>query len=76
LKVDHSTVGALRLATQRPDLATSEIRLFGHSHAAFDHVNFDCGVVVADSSSIVVHDSVTSPKYIRRSGGATVTTTP
>lgn len=76
LKIDHSTVGALRLATQRPDLATSEVRVFGHSHAIFDHVNFDCGVVAADDSTIVVRDSVTSPKYIRRSDGATVTTAP
>ena len=76
LKVDHSTVGALRLVKQRPDLATSEVRVFKHSHAVFDHVNFDCGVVAADNSTIMVRDSVTSPKYIRRSGGATVTTTP
>jgi len=76
LKVDRSTVGALRLVKQRPDLATSEVRVFGHSHAVFDHVKFDCGVVAADNSTIMVRDSVISPKYIRRSGGAAVTTAP
>lgn len=76
LNVDHSIVGALRLATQRPDLATSEVRVFGHGHAVFDHVNFDCGVVAADNSTIVVRNSVTSPKYIRRSNGATVAMAP
>jgi hypothetical protein len=76
LHVDHSTVGALRLAAERPDLATSEVRLAGRSHAIFDHVNFDCGIVAGDNSTTVIRNSVTSPKYIRRSGGATVTTAP
>jgi hypothetical protein len=76
LQVDHSTVGAQRLAAQRPDLATSQVRMNGHSHATFDHVNFDCGVVASENSTTVIRDSVTSPKYIRRSGGATVTTNP
>lgn len=76
LQVDHSTVGAQRLAAQRPDLATSQVRVHGHSHATFDHVNFDCGVVATESSTTVIRDSVRSPKYIRRSDGATVTTNP
>ena len=45
LEVDRSTVGAQRLVAQRPDLATSQVRVNGHSHASFDHVTFDCGVV-------------------------------
>jgi hypothetical protein len=72
LQVDNSTVGALRLAEQRPDLATSEIRVGGRSHAVFDHVNFDCGIVAADNSTITIRDSVASPKYVHRSNLATV----
>lgn len=76
LQVDHSTVGAQRLATQRPDLATSQVRVNGNSHATFDHVSFDCGVVATGNSTTVIHDSVASPKYIRRSDRATVKTDP
>jgi hypothetical protein len=76
LQVDHSTVGAQRLATRRPDLATSQVRMNGHSHATFDHVTFDCGVVATGNSTTVIRDSVTPPKYIRRSDPATVKTDP
>jgi hypothetical protein len=76
LQIDHSTVGAQRLASQRPDLATSQARMTGHSRATFDHVTFDCGVVATGTSTTVIRDSVTAPKYIRRSGSATVKTDP
>lgn len=76
LQVDHSTVGAQRLAAQRPDLATSQVRVNGHSRATFDRVNFDCGVVATENSTIVIRDSVASPKYIRRSDRAIVKTDP
>lgn len=76
LQVDHSTVGALRLTPQRPDLATSEVRLAGRSRAIFDHVKFDCGLVAVDNSTTVMRNSVISPKYIRRTGGATVSNEP
>jgi len=76
LLVENSTVGAQRLAALRPDLATSQVRLNGHSHATFNHVKFDCGVVVAEDSNTVIRDPVTSPKYIRRTGRATVKTDP
>jgi len=76
LQVDHSTVGAQRLATRRPDLATSQVRMNGHSHATFDHVTFDCGVVATGNSTTVIRDSVTPSKYIRRSDPATVKTDP
>jgi hypothetical protein len=76
LLVDRSTVGAHRLAAQRPDLATSQVRLNGHSQATFDRVRFDCGVMAADDSTTVIRNPVTSPKYIRRSGHATVKTAP
>jgi hypothetical protein len=76
LTVDHSTVGAQRLAAERPDLATSQVRVNGHSHASFDHVKFDCGVLAAGNSMVVIRDPVTSPTYIRRSEEAIVTTDP
>lgn len=76
LEIDHSTVGAHRLAAQRPDLATSQVRLNGHSRAAFDHVRFDCGVIAADDSTTVIENSATPPEYIRRSDRATVKTLP
>ena len=76
LQIDHSTVGALRLAKDRPDLTTSEVRVGGHSRATFDHVNFDCGVVGLGNSSTVIRDSVRSPKYIRQTDSATVKTEP
>jgi hypothetical protein len=76
LQVRHSTVGAQRLAAQRPDLATSQVRVNGHSHATFDHVTFDCGLVAIGDSTTVIRDSVTSPQYIRRSDRAIVTTNP
>jgi len=74
LQVEHSTVGAQRLVTQRPDLATSQVRVNGHSHATFDHVTFDCGVVATENSTTVIRDPITSPQYIRRSDRATVKT--
>lgn len=76
LQIDHSTVGALRLAAERPDLATSEVRLAGRSHAIFDHVKFDCGIVAADNSTVAIRNSETSPKYVRRSHQATVSEEP
>jgi hypothetical protein len=76
LQVDHSTVGGQRLAKQRPDLATSQVRVNGHSYATFDHVKFDCGVVASGDSTTVIRNPVTSPQYIRRSGRAIVKTDP
>jgi hypothetical protein len=76
LKVENSSVGAQRLAGQRPDLATSQVRLGGRSEAIFDHVKFDCGIVASGNSSLVIHDPVISPKYIRQMDAATVRTEP
>lgn len=76
LEVKNSTVGAQRLASQRPDLATSQVRLGGHSQATFDHVKFDCGIVAAGTSDLVIRDPVISPKYIRQMDAATVKTEP
>ncbi len=72
LHVRNSTVGALRLAAARPDLATSQVRLNGKSNATFDNVTFDCGVVASENSTLSIHDSVTTPQYIRRSNRAVI----
>jgi hypothetical protein len=76
LQVEHSTVGAWRLVAQRPDLATSQVRVNGHSQATFNHVKFDCDVVATGNSTTVIRDSVTAPQHIRRSDHATVKTAP
>ena len=76
LRVENSTVGALRLAAQRPDLATSQVRLNGRSQATFDHVKFDCGIVATDNSTLAIHNSLTPPNYIRRGEHAVVHTDP
>ena len=76
LQVDHSTVGAQRLVAQRPDLATTQVRLGGHSRATFDHVKFDCGIVVRDGANLIIRDPVISPNYIRQSDRATINTEP
>jgi hypothetical protein len=76
LKVENSSVGSQRLAAQRPDLATSQVRLGGRSEAIFDHVKFDCGIVASGNSKLLIHDSVISPKYIHQMDGATVRTEP
>ena len=76
LKIENSTVGAERLAAERPDLATSQVRLSGQAQAIFDRVKFDCGIVAAGNSNLVVTNSSTPPKYIRRAERATVRTDP
>jgi hypothetical protein len=76
VKVENSTVGAERLAGERPDLATSQIRLSGQAEGRFDRVKFDCGIVAAGTSNLVITDSSKPPKYIRRAEKATVRTDP
>jgi len=72
LLVEDSTVGALRLASERPDLATSQIRLNGRSRAVFTRVRFDCGIVASDNAQVKMRDSVVPPAYVRKSGNAIV----
>jgi hypothetical protein len=76
LSVEESTVGAQRLAAQRPDLATSQVRLGDRSHASFHHVKFDCGIVAGGNSTVIVRDPLLSPTYIRQMDAATVSTEP
>ena len=72
LTIEKSTVGSLRLAEQRPDLATSEVHLWGDSHARFSKVQFDCGIVAGDQARVELMQSTAPPKYIHRSGEAIV----
>jgi hypothetical protein len=76
LLVDHSTVGAQRLAAERPDLATSQVRAHGKSQAAFENVTFDCGVLAGEDATITIRNPVKSPTYLRRAGRATIETQP
>ncbi len=70
--VEDSTVGALRLAKQRPDLATSQVRVSGRGHAEFSRVRFDCGIVADDDAVVSVHGAASPPKYERRSSHAAI----
>lgn len=72
LHVEDSTVGALRLASERPDLATSQVRLSGRSRAVFTHVRFDCGVIASGHSQVEIRNPVTPPKYVHKSGSAQI----
>ena len=72
MTVENSTVGALRLAAERPDLATSQIRVSGKGHAGFLGVRFDCGIVTSDDASVAITHASAPPKYIRRSGNSVV----
>jgi len=74
VRIESSSVGALRLASQRPDLATSQIRVSGHGHADFSKVRFDCGIVADEDASVTISHSVQPPAYVHRSGRATVLT--
>jgi len=72
LNVENSTVGALRLAAQRPDLATSQIRASGRSRATFSGVTFDCGVVASEDAVVEIHHALTPPKYTHHSGNSVI----
>jgi hypothetical protein len=72
LEVIDSEVGALRLASQRPDLATSQVQILGRGRAVFSKVRFDCGLIVRDESQTDIDDAVVAPKYIRSFGHAQI----
>lgn len=72
ITVERSTVGALRLAGARPDLATSQIRLGGRSRTLFRQVRFDCGIVATDSARAEIAQSSVLPPYVQHSGNAVI----
>jgi hypothetical protein len=72
MTVKRSTVGALRLAGSRPDLATSQIRLGGRSHTTFRQVRFDCGIVAKDEARVEIEQPSVPPKYVQKSANTVV----
>lgn len=74
MTVENSTVGALRLVSERPDLATTQIRVSGRGRAIFSGVRFDCGIVADDDAFVAINHAVTPPVYARRSGNAVIQT--
>jgi hypothetical protein len=67
MTVEKSTVGALSLIKQRPDLATSQIRAIDNSTASFSDVRFDCGIVSTDHATVEISHARTNPTYLRHS---------
>lgn len=74
--VSHSTVGSLSMAGERPDLATSQVHVFGGAVVRFDRVRFDCGIYAGDHARVVVQDPGVAPQYIRREQQASVQVLP
>jgi hypothetical protein len=72
MTVESGIVGALRLARQRADLATSQVRVSGSGRATFTGVRFDCGIVAADNGYVAIDHSVAAPQYARHSGSAVI----
>lgn len=72
ISISGSTVGALRLASERPDLATSQVRVTGHGRASFNNVHFDCGIVAEDKAVVSVAHATSPPAYTRHEGNATI----
>jgi hypothetical protein len=72
MTIENSTVGALRLAAARPDLATSQVRITGRGRATFNGVRFDCGVLAEDDSVVSITQPVQPPNYVRTSGHAVI----
>lgn len=72
MTIENSTVGALRLAGARPDLATSQVRVTDRGRATFKGVRFDCGVLAEGDSVVSITQPVQPPKYVRMSGHAVI----
>lgn len=72
INVENSVVGALRLASRRPDLATSQVRVSGHGRASFSRIRFDCGIVADDDATVSINHPVTGPRYMRHSGHSVI----
>jgi hypothetical protein len=76
VSVRDSTVGALRLARERPDLATSQVRVSGRGRAAFTGVRFDCGIVAGDHAVVSIDHAIAPPAYLHHSGNAVIRSEP
>lgn len=74
--VSDSRVGALSMAGERPDLATSQVHVFGDAVVRFDRVRFDCGIYAGNHARVMVHAPGTAPNYIQREQQASVQVLP
>jgi hypothetical protein len=74
MTIENSTVGALSLSRERPDLATSQVRITGRGRASFRKIRFDCGIVAEDNGVVKIAQALSSPKYMRTSGRAVIRT--
>ena len=72
IDISDSTVGALRLASQRPDLATSQVRVSGRGRASFKNVRFDCGIIAEGSAVVSVRHASSPPAYTRHDGNSII----
>jgi hypothetical protein len=72
ITIEKSTVGALHLASQRPDLATSEVHVGGRGHAIFSEARFDCGIVSTDNALVEISHAIVPPKYSHHSGNSVI----
>ncbi len=72
IRVENSTVGSIALASERPDLATSQIRVSDRGRASFSGVRFDCGIVTVDDASVSIDHAIPPPKYARHSGNSVI----
>ncbi len=73
LTVSDSTVGSLRLAASRPDLATSQVRLGGRSQAVFQRVRFDCGIYANDHAEATLIAPLALPSDQQEVGSGRIT---
>jgi hypothetical protein len=72
ISVADSTVGALRLARERPDLATSQIRVTGRGRASFSNVRFDCGIVAENDAVVSISHATSTPKYMHHANNSVI----
>ena len=76
LSVTDSIVGSLRLAAQRPDLATSQVRMNGRSQAVFTRDRFDCGIFADGHAEARIITPLAPPRYQRELGSAHIISEP
>ena len=76
VRVSHSRVGALSMVRERPDLATSQVRVTGDARARFGHVRFDCGIYAGDRAHVTIVAPAAPPTYVHREQQASVVMLP
>ena len=76
LSITDSVVGSLRLAAQRPDLATSQVRMNGRSQAVFTRDRFDCGIYASDHAEARIILPLAPPRYQHELGSGRIISEP